>query len=295
MRPSGRSPRSCATAPARNSKRASMPRSRWPPPAARTPTSRSSSTRRAPASPARPRLASRSLPGRSRSASRARSAPSVGGLASASSWPTRRTAVRSSPWATSRSNSSRRGREIAAFVLRRVREGSSGGRPRSVALALGAKGDTNLALKWTRRASSYKGKAAANLDLSLEPIRVSLKAAGKAFVGAVASLKAGGRRHGQARRHSEARRRREGAEADAKLGARRDLDAKLKAPRREGQGRRCRRPRRGLSQRRRRLLRPRSKLNKSASASAGSQGGRRARRLRQGSASERSSRKGRKA
>jgi hypothetical protein len=102
-----------------------------------------------------------------------------------------------------------KGQAIRAFVLDATGKAHAAG-DLDLKLNLGAGAGSELALKWDAPSLSYVGNAAANLDLALVPIRVSLVAAGKAFVGAVASLSAA-------------------AKANAKLNGKVDVGAKLDA------------------------------------------------------------------
>jgi hypothetical protein len=104
-----------------------------------------------------------------------------------------------------------KGQAISAFVTDASGKAHLGG-DLDLKLLVGAGAGSELALNWDAPSASYTGKAAANIDLGLEPIRVALVASGKAFVGGVASLKAA-------------------AKANAKLevGANLDASAKLAA------------------------------------------------------------------
>ncbi len=115
-----------------------------------------------------------------------------------------------------------KGPEIAAFVFDASGKAMTAADV-DLALDLGANLGQRVALKWDAPSLSYKANVAGNLDLSAQPIRVSLQAAGKAFVGAVASLK------GAAAAHLDAAAKLD-TDVDAKLGAKADLNAKLKAP-----------------------------------------------------------------
>jgi hypothetical protein len=57
-------------------------------------------------------------------------------------------------------------------------------------LAIGAAAGSNLVLSWDAPSLSYVGRLAADAKLALQPVRLTLVANGKAFVGAVASLSA---------------------------------------------------------------------------------------------------------
>lgn len=83
-----------------------------------------------------------------------------------------------------------KGQEISAFAFDAAGKAHVAG-DLDLKLNVGAGAGTTLALKWDAPSLSYVGNAAANLSLALQPIRVSLLASGKAFVGAVASLSAG--------------------------------------------------------------------------------------------------------
>lgn len=76
-------------------------------------------------------------------------------------------------------------------------------------LNIGADAAHAVHLKFDAPSASFKGKLSADLDLAVEPIRVDLRAAGRAFVGAVGSAKAN-------------------LNARADLKARADANAKLK-------------------------------------------------------------------
>jgi hypothetical protein len=82
-----------------------------------------------------------------------------------------------------------KGQAISAFVADASGKAHLGG-DLDLKLLLGAGAGSELALKWDASSASYAGKAVANIDLELEPIRVALVAGGRAFVGGVASLKA---------------------------------------------------------------------------------------------------------
>ncbi len=165
-----------------------------------------------------------------------------------------------------------KGSEIAAFVFDASGKAHAVG-DLDLSLALGAKGDTNLALKWDAPSLSYKGRAAANLDLSIEPIQVSLKAAGKAFVGAVASLKAAAAASAKldatAKLDVDAK---AAADADAKLGAKADIDAKLKVPDVKAKVDATAAKAAAVAATAK-VAAPKVEVNKSASASAGSKAG----------------------
>jgi hypothetical protein len=113
-----------------------------------------------------------------------------------------------------------KGPEISAFVF------DASGKAMAatdvdLALDLGANADTHVALEWDPPSLSYKANVGGKLNLSAEPLRISLNAAGKAFVGAVASLQAVAAANLAANAKLD-------ANVDGKLGA--DADVKLKAP-----------------------------------------------------------------
>ncbi len=107
-----------------------------------------------------------------------------------------------------------KGPEIQAFVFDASGKAHAAG-DLDLNVALGADAKTNLKLVWDPPSLSYKARASADLDLALEPIRLELKAAGKAFVGAVASIKATADLNAK-------------ADVKAKLDADLDADAKAK-------------------------------------------------------------------
>jgi len=80
-----------------------------------------------------------------------------------------------------------KGPEIRAFVFDAAGTAHAAG-DLDLKLAIGAGASTNLALTWDAPSLSYMGNLAANAKLQLEPVRLSLVANGKAFVGAVASF-----------------------------------------------------------------------------------------------------------
>ena len=102
-----------------------------------------------------------------------------------------------------------KGAAIEAFVFDASGKAHAAG-DLDLKLAVGAGAGSTLALKWHAPSLSYKANAAANVDLEMQPLRLSLVASGKAFMGAVSSLKAAAR-------------------ASAKLDANAKLDAKLDA------------------------------------------------------------------
>ena len=82
-----------------------------------------------------------------------------------------------------------KGRELKAFAFDASGKVQTAG-DLDVKLDVGAGNASKLALVWDAPCLCYKANLAGNLDLSLQPIRVSLVAGGKAFFGAVASLRA---------------------------------------------------------------------------------------------------------
>lgn len=82
-----------------------------------------------------------------------------------------------------------KGGEVKAFAFDASGKAQTAG-DLVVKLGIGAGGASKLALAWDAPCLCYTAKLAGNLDLSLQPIRVSVVAAGKAFFGAVASLQA---------------------------------------------------------------------------------------------------------
>jgi len=112
-----------------------------------------------------------------------------------------------------------KGPEISAFVY------DASGKAHAAAdlelnLDVGAGAGTRLKLDWDPPSLSYVAKAKANVNWAIEPIRVSLIASGKAFVGAVASLKAATK----ANANFKAK-----VDADVDTNAKLDADAKLTA------------------------------------------------------------------
>lgn len=115
-----------------------------------------------------------------------------------------------------------KGPEISAFVFDASGKAMAAG-DIDLALDVGANAGTRLALEWDAPSLSYKGKFSGKLDLAAEPLRISLNAAGKAFVGAVASLR------GAASAQLDANAKLD-TDVDTKLGAGANVDAKIKAP-----------------------------------------------------------------
>ena len=118
-----------------------------------------------------------------------------------------------------------KGASISAFVFDAAGKADASGQL-DLALDIGARAATQLALKWDAPSLSYTGKAGAAVKLSLEPIRISLVASGKAFQGAIASLDAVAKANLKADLNLKAR---SDAKVDghAQLGA--GADAKLKS------------------------------------------------------------------
>jgi hypothetical protein len=112
-----------------------------------------------------------------------------------------------------------KGPEIRAFVLDAAGKAHVGG-DLILKLDVGLRGGAAVDLKWDPPSLSYVGTAAADANLALQPIRLSLNAAGKAFVGAVASLDA------EAKAHANANLK---AKLDSDLDAKVDANAKLGA------------------------------------------------------------------
>ena len=112
-----------------------------------------------------------------------------------------------------------KGPEIRAFVIDAAGKAHVGG-DLNLKLDVGLQGATAVDLKWDPPSLSYVGTAAANANLALQPLRVSLNAAGKAFVGAVASLDA------EAKAHANANLK---AKLDTDVDAKVDANAKLGA------------------------------------------------------------------
>lgn len=112
-----------------------------------------------------------------------------------------------------------KGQEIRAFVVDAAGKAHVAG-DLKLKLDAGLRGDTAVDLKWDAPSLSYVGTAAASANLKLQPIRVSLNAAGKAFVGAVASLDA------EAKADANANLR---AKLDTDVGAKVDTNGKVGA------------------------------------------------------------------
>ncbi len=114
-----------------------------------------------------------------------------------------------------------KGQEISAFVVDASGKAHAAG-DLDLKLAVGTGAD--LALKWDAPSLSYVGRADANVNLTLEPIRVSLTAAGKAFIGGIASLSLAAKANAGLKANID-------VDASAKLGAaaKAKLDAAAKA------------------------------------------------------------------
>jgi hypothetical protein len=100
-----------------------------------------------------------------------------------------------------------KGQAISAFVLDASGKAHTTG-DLDLKLMLGGAAGTALALKWDAPSLSYVGSAGADVDVGLQPLVVSLVAAGKAFRGGVGSLDAA-------------------AKANARLSGKVDVGAKL--------------------------------------------------------------------
>ena len=114
-----------------------------------------------------------------------------------------------------------KGHEIAAFAFDASGKAHAAG-DLDLKLDVGQGAGTTLALKWDAPSLSYVGSAAANVNLALQPIRVSLVASGKAFVGAVASLSAAAKANANLKADVD-------VNTDAKLDAAAKLSAKAQA------------------------------------------------------------------
>lgn len=112
-----------------------------------------------------------------------------------------------------------KGQELSAFVFDAAGKVHAAG-DLDLKLGLGANAATGLALKWDPPSLSYVGSAAGNVNLALQPIRVSLVASGKAFTGALASFTAAGKANLKANAD---------VHGDAKLDAAAKLSADAKA------------------------------------------------------------------
>jgi hypothetical protein len=95
------------------------------------------------------------------------------------------------------------GESIAAYVF--DASGKAAARADlSLELSAGVNGAEKIALTWDPPSASFKGKASANLKLETTPLQLSLKAGGRAFVGAVHSLKANAKLAARADANAEA-------------------------------------------------------------------------------------------
>jgi hypothetical protein len=114
-----------------------------------------------------------------------------------------------------------KGHEISAFAFDASGKAHAAG-DLDLKLEVGQGAGTTLVLKWDAPSLSYVGSAAANVNLALQPIRVSLVASGKAFVGAVASLSAAAKANVNLKANVD-------LNTDAKLAAAAKLSAKAQA------------------------------------------------------------------
>lgn len=105
-----------------------------------------------------------------------------------------------------------KGKQLSAFVFDASGKAHAAG-DLDLKLDVGVGAGSTLALRWDAPSASYVGTAATNIDWSLQPLRISLVAAGRAFAGAVASLDAAAKARGK---------------ADAKLDTSAKLDAGVK-------------------------------------------------------------------
>jgi hypothetical protein len=124
-----------------------------------------------------------------------------------------------------------KGNAISAFVFDASGKAHATG-DLDLKLDVGADAATNLALKWDAPSLSYKASFSGQGDLSLQPIRVALVAAGKAHFGAVASLQAAAKANLNAKAKLDTdldAKAKLGADAKAKLGVNAKLDPKLDA------------------------------------------------------------------
>jgi hypothetical protein len=118
-----------------------------------------------------------------------------------------------------------KGKQLSAFVFDASGKAHAAG-DLDLKLDVGAGAGSALALKWDAPSASYVGTVAANIDLSLQPLRVSLIAAGRAFAGAVASLDAAAKIRGKAAAKLDTTAK---LDASAKLGGDTKLAAGAKA------------------------------------------------------------------
>jgi hypothetical protein len=124
-----------------------------------------------------------------------------------------------------------KGNAISAFVFDASGKAHAAG-DLDLKLDVGADAATNLALKWDAPSLSYKASFSGQGDLSLQPIRVALVAAGKAHFGALASLQAAAKANLNAKAKLDTdldAKAKLGADAKAKLGVNAKLDPKLDA------------------------------------------------------------------
>jgi hypothetical protein len=118
-----------------------------------------------------------------------------------------------------------KGSEVSAFVFDASGKAHAAG-DLDLELDIGADAAaaSKLALKWDAPSLSYEASFTGKGDLSLQPIRVALVAAGKAHFGAVASLQAAAKAKLNAKAKLDT-----DADANAKLDAKAKLDPKLDA------------------------------------------------------------------
>ena len=124
-----------------------------------------------------------------------------------------------------------KGNELSAFVFDASGKAHAAG-DLDLKLDVGADAATNLALKWDAPSLSYKASFSGKGDLSLQPIRLALVAAGKAHFGAITSLHAAAKANLNAKAKLDAdldAKAKLGADAKAKLDANAKLDPKLDA------------------------------------------------------------------
>jgi hypothetical protein len=89
-----------------------------------------------------------------------------------------------------------KGKQLSAFVFDASGKAHAAG-DLDLKVDVGVGAGSTLALRWDAPSASYVGTAAANVDWSLQPLRISLVAAGRAFAGAVASLDAAAKARGK--------------------------------------------------------------------------------------------------
>ncbi|MEP7051492.1 MAG: hypothetical protein ABJB12_14120 [Pseudomonadota bacterium] len=107
-----------------------------------------------------------------------------------------------------------KGNQVSAFAFDAAGRAQTAG-DLDLKLGIGAGGASLLALGWDAPCLCYKANVAADLKLALQPIRVSLVAAGKAFFGGVGSLQAAAK----ANLHADAKLDTPTLDANGKLGA----------------------------------------------------------------------------